>query len=101
MGCKDKYCTILDIDQILFTKFEEMMGYANVLKITKTYRNSQELIDIAGGFVMSNEEQIKKELRSNKSISDPVIIMSYKDKYDKNDLDKPIDRMCMAIEIFR
>lgn len=82
----------------LFTKFEEMMGYANVLKITKTYRNSQELIDIAGGFVMSNEEQIKKELRSNKSISDPVIIMSYKDKYDKNDLDKPIDRMCMAIE---
>lgn len=82
----------------LFTKFEEMMGYANVLKITKTYRNSQELIDIAGGFVMSNEEQIKKELKSNKSINDPVILMSYKDNYDKEDLDKPIDRMCQAIE---
>ena len=25
----------------LFTKFEDRMGYANVLKITKTYRNSQ------------------------------------------------------------
>ena len=82
----------------LFTKFEEMMGYANILKITKTYRNSQELIDIAGDFVMSNNEQIKKELKSNKSISDPVLLMSYKDTYDKDDEDKPIDRMCQAIE---
>lgn len=82
----------------LFTKFEELMGYANILKITKTYRNSQELIDIAGGFVMSNNEQIKKELKSNKSISDPIILMSYKDSYDKDDVDKPIDRMCRAIE---
>ena len=23
MGCKDKYKTILDLDQILFTKFED------------------------------------------------------------------------------
>ena len=82
----------------LFTKFEEMMGYANVLKITRTYRNSQELIDIAGGFVMSNDEQIKKELKSNKSINDPVLLMSYKDNYDKEDVDKPLDRMCQAIE---
>jgi len=82
----------------LFTKFEEMMGYANVLKITKTYRNSQELIDIAGGFVIANDEQIKKELKSNKSISDPVILMSYRDNFEKEDLDKPIDRMCQAIE---
>lgn len=82
----------------LFTKFEEMMGYANILKITKTYRNSQELIDIAGEFVMANNEQIKKELKSNKSISNPVLLMSYKDIYDKEDTDKPIDRMCQAIE---
>lgn len=82
----------------LFTKFEEMMGYANILKITKTYRNSQELIDIAGGFVMSNDDQIKKELKSNKSIKDPVLLMSYDDNYNKEDDDKPIDRMCQAIE---
>ena len=69
----------------LFTKFEEKMGYANVLKITKTYRNSQELIDIAGGFVMENQKQIKKDLKSNKSIKDPVILMSYDDSYDKED----------------
>lgn len=82
----------------LFTKFEELMGYANILKITKTYRNSQELIDIAGGFVMSNVDQIRKELKSSKSIEDPVILMSYKDLNDKDDIDKPIDRMCQAIE---
>ncbi len=82
----------------LFTKFEEMMGYANVLKIVNTYRNSQELIDIAGSFVMTNEEQIKKELKSNKSVAAPVLIMSYQDAWDKNVKDKPFDRMCSAIE---
>ena len=35
-------------DITLFTKFEKIMGYAEQLKITNTYRNSQEVIDIAG-----------------------------------------------------
>lgn len=82
----------------LFTKFEEIMGYANIIKITKTYRNSQELIDIAGGFIMANEDQLKKQLKSDKSIKYPVLLMSYNDNYDKDDVNKPIDRMCMAIE---
>ena len=83
----------------LFTKFEEKMGYANVLKITRTYRNSQELIDIAGGFVMENQKQIKKDLRSNKSIKDPVILMSYDDSYDKDDKEHgPFYKLGEAIE---
>ena len=83
----------------LFTKFEEKMGYANVLKITKTYRNSQELIDIAGGFVMENQKQIKKDLKSAKSIKDPVILMSYDDGYDKDDQERgPFYRLGEAIE---
>lgn len=83
----------------LFTKFEEKMGYANVLKITKTYRNSQELIDIAGGFVMKNQMQIKKDLKSNKSIKDPVILMSYDDSYDKDDKQHgPFYRLGEAIQ---
>lgn len=83
----------------LFTKFEDRMGYANVLKITKTYRNSQELIDIAGNFVMSNEEQIKKNLKSNKSIKDPVILMSYNDASEKDDQEHgPFYRLGEAIE---
>lgn len=64
-------------DITLFTKFEEKMGYAKLLKIVKTYRNSQEVIDIAGNFIQKNEAQISKELRSPKNIVDPVIIYTY------------------------
>ncbi len=83
----------------LFTKFEEKMGYADILKITKTYRNSQELIDIAGSFVMENEDQIKKDLKSNKTIKDPVVLMSYDDSYEKDTNDNgPFYRLGEAIE---
>lgn len=65
----------------LFTKFEKEMGYASVLKITKTYRNAQEVIDIAGGFVQKNDSQIKKQLISNKHIDKPITIYSYDGSY--------------------
>ena len=64
-------------DITLFTKFEEKMGYAKLLKIVKTYRNSQEVIDIAGNFIQKNDSQITKELKSPKNIVDPVIIYTY------------------------
>lgn len=64
-------------DITLFTKFKETMGYAKMLKIVKTYRNSQEVIDIAGNFIQRNPEQIAKRLISPKSIQDPVIIYTY------------------------
>lgn len=83
----------------LFTKFEQRMGYANIQKITRTYRNSQELIDIAGGFIMENAKQIKKSLHSDKTIKDPVILMSYDDKYERDSLQHgPFYRMGEAIE---
>lgn len=69
----------------LFTKFRDLMGYANVLKITSTYRNSQELIDIAGNFVMENDEQIKKNLNSKKRIDNPIVLYTYDDSYEKDD----------------
>ena len=64
-------------DISLFTKFAEKMGYAKELKIVKTYRNSQEVIDIAGSFIQKNKEQIPKTLISPKRIKDPVIIYTY------------------------
>lgn len=64
-------------DITLFTKFEEKMGYAKLLKIVKTYRNSQDVIDIAGNFIQKNTEQISKRLISPKHIEDPVIIYTY------------------------
>ncbi len=67
----------------LFTKFRESMGYAQELKITKTYRNAQEVIDIAGGFIQKNNTQLKKSLVSPKHIEDPVIIESYSEEVDR------------------
>lgn len=64
-------------DITLFTKFAEKMGYAKMLKIVKTYRNSQDVIDIAGSFIQRNSEQISKQLISPKRIDDPVIIYTY------------------------
>ena len=64
-------------DVTLFTHFSKIMGYGKELKITKTYRNAQEVINIAGGFVQKNEAQIKKELSSPKHIEKPVLIYTY------------------------
>ncbi len=64
-------------DITLFTKFEEIMGYAKLMKIVRTYRNSQEIIDIAGDFIQKNTTQIKKALISSKHIEDPIIIYTY------------------------
>ena len=70
-------------DITLFTQFEKIMGYAEQLKITNTYRNSQEVIDIAGNFIQKNTAQIRKELKSPKTIKDPVIIYTYDSKTKK------------------
>ena len=64
-------------DIALFTKFEEKMGYAKLMKIVRTYRNSQEVIDIAGNFIQKNTSQIQKSLISPKHIENPVIIYTY------------------------
>lgn len=64
-------------DITLFTRFEEKMGYARLMKIVRTYRNSQEVIDIAGNFIQKNTAQIRKSLISQKHIEEPVIIYTY------------------------
>lgn len=67
----------------LFTHFCSIMGYGKELKITNTYRNAQEVIDIAGNFIQKNESQIKKSLVSSKRIQKPVIIETYSEDFDK------------------
>lgn len=66
-------------DITLFTRFLELMGTGTELKITHTYRNSQELIYIAGGFVQKNSAQIKKQLISLKHLENPIVIESFDD----------------------
>lgn len=66
-------------DITLFTRFLQLMGAGTELKITRTYRNSQELIDIAGGFVQKNSAQIRKQLLSPKHLENPIIIEPFDD----------------------
>ncbi|MCM1370373.1 MAG: UvrD-helicase domain-containing protein [Clostridium sp.] len=61
----------------LFTDFDKLFGYSKIIKITKTYRNSQELIDVAGNFVCKNTNQYKKNLVSNKHLENPIEINYY------------------------
>ena len=74
-------------DITLFTQFQEKMGPAAMLRIENTYRNAQELIDIAGSFVQKNPAQITKTLHSAKRIEDPVIIYSYDASYKRYGMD--------------
>lgn len=76
----------------LFTRFLELMGDGTELKITHTYRNAQELIDIAGGFVQKNTTQIRKQLISPKHLRDPVILEEFDDSV------KPFQALAEATE---
>ena len=63
----------------IFLKFDKYYGYSKIMKIENTYRNSKELIKVAGNFIMKNKKQMKKKLYSNKSNKKPIKIIYYKD----------------------
>jgi len=56
---------------------------AKLLKISNTYRNSKQLIDYSGTFIMRNDDQIKKELISRKDLNDPIrfVLFNSGDEY--------------------
>ena len=61
----------------LFTDFLDYFGPYSRIDIVRTYRNTQELLRVAGSFVMRNGAQLKKELISNRHDSYPVNIVYY------------------------
>ena len=79
-------------DITLFTRFLELMGAGTELKITHTYRNSQELIDMAGNFVQKNSSQIRKQLVSPKHLTDPIILEEFDDSF------RPVKAMAETTE---
>lgn len=66
-------------DISLFTDFEKYFGYTKILRIEKTYRNSQQLIDEASNFVLKNPMQLKKNLRSDKKLDYPLVFWGFDD----------------------
>lgn len=83
-------------DVSLFTGFLYEMGEKNRqdledldrLTLEVTYRNPQSLIDLAGKFVMKNDRQIRKNLRSRhpKKITDPVAVYLYEEGDEQQEL---------------
>ena len=59
-------------DLQVFLNFSQYFNNSKIFKIINTYRNPQELIDISGHFIMRNNYQIKKELKSSFHLSKPV-----------------------------
>lgn len=65
-------------DVSLFSDFGKFVGEYEKLLIEKTYRNSQQLINISANFIQKNPEQIKKNPVSNLSLPDPIKFVWYK-----------------------
>ena len=64
-------------DISLFLNFNKFFPTAKIMKLERTYRNSNELIQIAGTFIMKNKKQIKKQLYSEKQLTNPIKILKY------------------------
>lgn len=64
-------------DLSLFLDFKKIFKDGKILKIENTYRNSQELINVAGSFIMKNRAQVRKKLVSQKTISKPIVIKEF------------------------
>ena len=62
-------------DLQIFLNFSKFFNNSKTFKIINTYRNPQEVINIAGTFIMKNRHQIKKELKSSKHLVKPLIII--------------------------
>lgn len=77
-----------DVD--IFLNFEKYFGCTQKVYINNTYRNSQQLINVAGKFIMKNKKQLKKSLKSTKYIEKPIKIV-----YEVNNiLDNLIQYLC-------
>lgn len=99
----------------IITYFKTYFPFAKIFKLKNTYRTPDELIKIAGKFIMKNNNQIKKRLRSINKLTNSIEIVYYddlntkikeiikKDKIDNlfilsrnnKDLDK-VDKLCIS-----
>ena len=68
-------------DLSLFNSFEEYFGYTEKCKIENTYRFGEPLIKLSSDFILANEFQVPKEVRSNDSSKHTVLsLVEYKNE---------------------
>lgn len=82
----------------VFLDFKKYFKYSKIFFITSNYRNPQELLEVAGKFVMKNNKQIKKELNAHKHLTTPIKIIYYDNQKEIfNKLLKRIDKKNLLI----
>lgn len=64
-------------DVNLFKDFYQLMGYANIIRISNSYRISQEIIDIANNYINDDFSLYSKNLISTKHTDKPIKINYY------------------------
>ena len=64
-------------DISLFSDFGKFVGEHEKLFIERTYRNSQQLIDISAKFIQQNSQQLAKNPKSSKQLDCPVEFVVY------------------------
>ncbi|GBR75469.1 hypothetical protein NO2_0143 [Candidatus Termititenax persephonae] len=74
----------------LFTDFQRQAGQAALLRIERTYRNSQNLINIAARFIQANPAQLKKKLYSRQRIRQPLRVIKYAKGQERSALEQAI-----------
>ena len=67
----------------LFVNFKNYFRNARILFINKTYRNSYELVNISCKFVSRNHYQMKKVIKANFLLKNPLKIIYYDNDYQK------------------
>lgn len=89
-----------DIGFIL--NFSKYWGATEVSKIETTYRFSQKLIEISGGFIMQNPVQIKKSIRGNsEDFGFPLgEISGYTDKFAIEFMSKKLNDIPKGSSVF-
>ena len=64
-------------DISLFSDFGKFVGEHEKLFIERTYRNSQQLIDISAKFIQQNPQQLAKNPKSSKQLDCPVEFIAH------------------------
>lgn len=81
--------------------FKQNYGHYRLLKIEKTYRNSQQLIDIAGKFIKENKKQLDKTLLSATLHPKPfpIRLLEYSDNSISEIFQKALDAIIYSFGV--
>ena len=62
-------------DLSIMLDFNKHFPDGKIYKISNTYRNSEELLNLSTKFIMKNKKQIYKKLKSSKHLAEPIKII--------------------------